>query len=121
MDDKTFPGPIKISLATAKEWEKKYDGDTTVGDAKNKMKAFLIPRESLENVLALKTEAIRAYIGINDKDEKILFFVGADKDEKSGQYTDVYGRKTLNYNLAKGQGDEDEEEVYNGTRPSPPF
>jgi hypothetical protein len=32
----------------------------------SKESAFLIPRESLEAVLALKTEAVRAYMGINE-------------------------------------------------------
>ncbi|BDU23291.1 MULTISPECIES: hypothetical protein [unclassified Flavobacterium] len=113
MNEEAFPGPIRVPLSTAKEWEKKYDDDTTVEDRAKKVKSYLIPRESLELVLKLNTEAVRAYIGINDDNEKTLLFVGAKYDEKTGKYVDVYG---------PGDGVENGGDVvYDGSRPSPPF
>jgi len=116
MAEEKFPGPIEISLAVAKEWEKRYNEDTTVEDSKSKVKSYLIPRESLEIVLQLNADAVRAYIGINDQNEKTLFFVGANLDKETGKYIDVYGPPPTQ-DAAKADG----EVVYDGTRPSPPF
>jgi len=118
MNEEIFPGPIQIPLATAKEWEKRYDEDpTTLEDCKDKVKAFLIPRESLEKVLELETEAVWAYLGINDRKEKTLLFVGAKYNEKTGKYENVYGKGD---ELGGGEGSADDI-VYDGTRPSPPY
>lgn len=117
MSEKPFPEPIEVSLSTAKEWEKRYEDDTTVEDPKNKVKSFLIPRESLEQVLLLNADAVRAYIGINDQKEKTLLFVGAKLDAKTGKYIDVYGPPVQDNN----QESYKEEVVYDGTRPSPPY
>ena len=116
MSEEKFPGPIEISLAVAKEWEKRYEDDTTHEDSKSKVKSYLIPRESLETVLKIDAEAVRAYIGINDQNEKTLLFVGAKLDKETGKYIDVYG-PPVNQQGAKTIGDV----VYDGTRPSPPF
>lgn len=119
MNEETFPGPIEISLATAKEWEKRYEDDTTVEDPKSKVKSYLIPRESLELVLQLNTDAVRAYIGINDQREKTLLFVGAELDKDTGKYLDVYG-PPASQNVA-ARSAEDDIIVYDGARPSPPY
>jgi hypothetical protein len=116
MSEEKFPGPIQISLAVAKEWKKRYEDETIVEDNMNKIKSYLIPRESLESVLKLEAEAVRAYIGINDQDEKALLFVGAKLDKETGKYIDVYG-PPVNQDGAKTA----QEIVYDGTRPSPPF
>ncbi|WP_281310538.1 hypothetical protein [Flavobacterium flavigenum] len=116
MAEEKFPGTIQIPLAVAKEWEKRYENDTTLEDSNSKIKSYLIPRESLEIVLQLNTDAVRAYIGINDQNEKTLLFVGANLDKETGKYIDVYGPPE-NQGSAKAA----EEVVYDGTRPSPPF
>lgn len=116
MNEETFPGPIEISLSTAEEWERRYQEDTTIEDQKNKVKAFLIPRESLEKVLALQTEAVWAYLGINDQKEKTLLFCGAEKDA-TGKYINVYGPLGSEQNKSVEGG----EVVYDGARPSPPL
>lgn len=113
MSEEIFPGPIEISLATAQEWEKRYDGDTEV--EAYKVKAFLIPRKTLEKVLELETEAVFARLGINDQNEKTLLFVGAEKDPKTGKYVNVYG-PAASEGTVEGGG-----VVYDGVRPSPPF
>lgn len=117
MKEETFPGPIQIPLATAQEWERRYQDDTTVEDSKNKVKAFLIPRESLEKVLELKTEAVWAYIGLNDQKEKTLLFVGAELDPVTKKYINVYGPPKSK----RHKSDAVEEIVYDGSRPSPPY
>jgi len=116
MAEEKFPGPIQIPLAVAKEWEKRYENDTTLEDSNSKIKSYLIPRESLEIVLQLNTDAVRAYIGINDQNEKTLLFVGANLDKETGKYIDVYGPPAN-----QSSGKSAEELVYDGTRPSPPF
>lgn len=118
MSEDTFPGPIQVSLATAKEWEKRYQDEITVQDSKTKVKSFLIPRESLETVLQLNTDAVRAYIGINDKNEKTLLFVGAEYDKETGTYNDVYGPPSA---LQRSESAAADDIVYDGTRPSPPY
>ena len=118
MNEETFPGPIQIPLSTAKEWEKRYQDDTAVEDQKNKIKAFLIPRESLEKVLELKTEAVWAYLGINDQKEKTLLFVGAEYDPETKKYINVYGPPSSDQSKS---ADAPDEVVYDGVRPSPPM
>lgn len=120
MNEETFPGPIEIPLSTAQVWEKRFDEDNTVEDPKKKVKAFLIPRESLEKVLELETEAVWAYIGINDDKEKTLLFVGAELDPKTNKYINVYGPPKSEQNKAASV-DGPVEIVYDGARPSPPF
>jgi hypothetical protein len=117
MSEEKFPGPIQIPLSVAKEWEKRYNDDTTVEDSKNKVKAFLIPRETLEKVLLLDTDAVFAYIGINDQKEKTLLFVGAQLDKETGKYINVYGQPGEQNKSAEAA----EEVVYDGTRPCPPY
>lgn len=116
-EKRPFPEPIQVSIAVAKEWEKRYEDDITVEDRKNKVKSFLIPRESLEKVLELKTEAVRAYIGINDQKERTLLFVGAKLDPETGQYTDVYGPSGNQASAAKAA----DGVAYDGARPCPPY
>ncbi|MEO8533217.1 MAG: hypothetical protein ABI441_05685 [Flavobacterium sp.] len=121
MSEETFPNPVQVPLAVAKEWEKRYQDDTTVEDSKTKVKSFLIPRESLENVLQLNTDAVRAYIGINDKKEKTLLFVGAELDKETGKYLDVYGPPSALQKSEQATESADDQIVYDGTRPSPPY
>ena len=117
MNEEVFPGPITVPLTTAKEWEKRYDGDTTVEEDKSKkVKAFLIPRESLVKVLELDTEAVWAYIGINDDKQQTLLFNGAKFDKDTGKWINVYGIGEGSEGTVGG-GDV----VYDGTRPSPPY
>lgn len=116
MEEQTFPNPIQVPLDTAKEWEKRYEDDITVEDPKNKVKCYLIPRESLELVLQLNADAVRAYIGINDLGEKTLLFVGAKFDNETNQYIDVYGPPVNQQNKAAA-----EEVVYDGARSCPPY
>ncbi|WP_433833194.1 hypothetical protein [Flavobacterium anhuiense] len=116
MNEETFPEPIQVSVNTANEWEKRYQDDTEIEDSKKKVKAFLVPRESLKKVLELDTEAVWAYLGINEQKEKTLLFCGAKYDKEADKWVNVYGTKD------GVSGDEAPEEVvYDGARPSPPY
>ncbi|GAA6768241.1 hypothetical protein [Flavobacterium johnsoniae] len=119
MSEEAFPDAVLIPLGKAKEWEKRYQDDNTIEDPKTKVRSFLIPRETLEKVLKLETEVVRACLAINDNDERTLLFVGANRDEKTGEYINVYGEGT-SY-MARSAEDEAEEIVYDGIRPSPPY
>ncbi|QLC67756.1 hypothetical protein LPB248_16035 [Flavobacterium sp. LPB0248] len=115
MNEETFPGPIQIPVTTANEWEQRYIDDSAVEDSKKKVKAFLIPKESLKKVLDLNTEAVWAYLGINDQKEKTLLFVGANYDPATKKWINVYG-------IGEGDGEVGGGDVvYDGARPSPPF
>lgn len=118
MSEEAFPEAIQIPLGIAKEWEQRYHDDTTVEDPKTKVRSFLIPRETLEKVLKLETEVVRACLAINDKDERTLLFVGAKLDKETGKYIDVYGEGSEVYARSEEAA---EEVVYDGIRPSPPF
>jgi len=115
MNNENFPGSIEISLQTAEKWTKAFQNNIEIEDSKKKVNAFLIPRESLEAVLALKTDAVRAYMGINDSNEKTLLFVGANKDE-TGIYRDVFGTSQSE----KDSSSDGESVVYDFTSPCPP-
>ncbi|MCV9930426.1 hypothetical protein OIU83_22390 [Flavobacterium sp. LS1R49] len=96
MSEEKFPGKIKIQLQTAQEWEKKYR-DSKPAEGKEKVNAYLIPKETLELVLAENIDAVRAYIGINDLGEQILMFVGTVLNEKTGIYEDVFAKGDIGY------------------------
>ena len=115
MNNENFPGSIEISLQTAEKWTKAFKNNIEIEDSKKKVNAFLIPRESLEAVLALKTDAVRAYMGINDSNEKTLLFVGPNKDE-TGIYRDVFGTSQSE----KDSSSDGESVVYDFTSPCPP-
>jgi len=115
MNHENFPGSIEISLQTAEKWTKAFQNNIEIEDSKKKVNAFLIPRESLEAVLALKTDAVRAYMGINDSNEKTLLFVGVNKDE-TGIYRDVFGTSQSE----KDSSSDGESVVYDFTSPCPP-
>lgn len=105
----------KIKLKVAKEWRKNFK--KAIKDGKDPFKdiqSFVIPRESLEDVLALDTTYVRAYFGYNDDDKLNLIFVGAEWDAEKELYKDVFRKKDC--------GEEaKEEDVYDASHPSPPY
>jgi len=114
MSEKKFQQDIIVPVKEAGVWTKNYRDDTSVEDNDKKVKSFIILRETLEMVLDLKTPAVRAYMGINDKKQKTLLFVGAEWDESAQVYRDVFGPNELGVNSG------DEGIVYDFTEPSPP-
>ncbi|WP_339920840.1 hypothetical protein [uncultured Flavobacterium sp.] len=114
MSEKNFQQDIIVPVKEAEVWTKNYREDTTIEESKKKVNSFVILRETLEMVLELETTAVRAYIGINDKKQKTLLFVGAEWDEAAQVYRDVFGPNELGLNSAE------EGIVYDFTEPSPP-
>lgn len=105
-------GSVEIPVGEAKVWAEKYRrASGSDEDDKKKITAYLIPLETLRAVLDNPIDAVRAYKGINNAGEQILFFVGTKLDEK-GIYRDV---------VFPASGIEnDGEVVYDATRPCPP-
>jgi len=113
MAEEKFPGKIEIELSTGIEWAKKF---RTSKVEESKINGYLIPLETLEEVLKLKhtlqIDAVRAYVGINDSGEQNLIFTGAKLDLDTEIYKDVFGEKS--------SGLKGEFVVYDGSRPCPP-
>ncbi len=53
MSEEAFPDAVLIPLGIAKEWEKRYQDDTTVEDPKTKVKSFLILNVRSKNFTTL--------------------------------------------------------------------
>lgn len=117
MENETFPEKVWVELSTAEVWTKKYRDSSVVEEPKNRINAYLIPSKALEGVLKLGTEAVRAYIGINDKNEKTLMFVGATYNEETKIYEDVFPEA-----ISVGREEAGTEPVvYDTSRPCPPY
>ncbi|MDG2433882.1 hypothetical protein [Flavobacterium sp.] len=65
-------------------------------------------------VLKLNTTKVRAYVGLTDKNENTLIFVGAELEEGSATYRDVFGTELL------GSDPDGSPVVYDFSEPSPP-
>lgn len=79
----------EISLETAEKWTKKWKDPKNEIEAKNKVRAFLIPKINLEMVLAQGIDAARAYIGINDEGVQTLMLVGTRLNKDTLIYEDM--------------------------------
>lgn len=114
-----FPKEVAVALTKAEAWTKNYRDEATdhlvSGKDKKKVNSFVIPRETLELVLQLNTEAVRVYLGVNDDKEKTLIFVGAEKDE-NGVYRDKFGTSS-----ERSKEGSSESVVYDFAQPSPPY
>lgn len=118
MENETFPEKVWVELSTAETWAKKHRDHMAVEEPKNRINAYLIPSKALEGVLKLGTEAVRAYIGINDKNEKTLMFVGATYNKETKIYEDVFPESVMVGGEAKAT---DAPIVYDTSRPCPPY
>lgn len=68
----------KITLTDASNWTATYRANMGTGDPKG----HFIGKDLIEEILAQSgCKGIRVYYGIDDSDEKVLIFVGADADE----------------------------------------
>ena len=113
----------EISLETAEKWIQKWKEPKNELEAKNKVRAFLIPKINLEMVLAQGIDAARAYIGINDEGVQTLMIVGTKYNPKTLIYEDM---------LPKGSDSKDSEDgedvktaavppgIYDFSLPCPP-
>lgn len=114
MTEEKPPQNVAIPLKTAEVWTKNHRDNLQVDSSIKKVNSYLIPRETLEMVLKLNTTKVRAYIGLTDKNENTLIFVGAELEAATNTYRDVFGSELLST-------DTDETTVvYDFTEPSPP-
>ena len=121
MLEKENLGSVEIPLAEGKLWADKYRKSSGLEeDGKNKVDAYLIPLETLKQVLDQDIDAVRAYKGINNAGEQCLIFVGTQLDEKTGIYKDVFFPASGAVNAAKEAEATDAQVVYDATRPCPP-
>jgi hypothetical protein len=112
-------GSVEIPLTEGKLWAEKYRRSSGLEeDGKNKVDAYLIPLETLKQVLDQDIDAVRAYKGINNAGQQVLMFVGTKLDAKTGIYKDVFKTGVAAKDsaaTADGGG-----VVYNMTQPCPP-
>ena len=112
-EEDTSPN-VAVPLKTAAIWTKNHRDNLELEGSNKKVNSYLIPKETLEMVLKLKTSKIRAYIGLNDKKENTLIFVGAELEEGTNTYRDVFGSEFL------GSDTDESSVVYDFSEPSPP-
>tara|TARA_R110002124_G_scaffold192776_1_gene359930 strand:+ start:1015 stop:1389 length:375 start_codon:yes stop_codon:yes gene_type:complete len=115
MEERKSPINVAVPVKTAAAWTKNHRDDSTLESSKKRVNSYLIPRETLEMVLKLDTSKIRAYIGMNDKKESTLIFVGAELEDATGVYRDVFGTETL------AEGEVESNVVYDFSEPNPPY
>lgn len=108
-----------ISLETAEKWAKEWRDDQSSFNKYFECKAFFIPLEDLKEVLnQTGVEAVRAYIGveekgINDFEEKLML-VGVTGISK----TNPNGKDMLTV-LPNGKLDPRDGSIYDFSRPCP--
>ena len=105
---------VTVPLNTAEVWTKNHREHLSDENGKNRVNSYLISRETLEMVLKLNTTKVRAYIGINENKQNTLIFVGAELEDATGIYRDVYGVEAQNFEGPNS------EVVYDFSEPSPP-
>lgn len=99
-----------ISLETAQNWARRWRGEEGTYNKHHELHAFLIPKVDLMELLDAGTDAVRAYIGVNENNVEKLMLVGTKYDETTDIYIDkLPGRPGANGN------------IYDFTRPCPPF
>lgn len=97
-----------IDLETAQKWAKKWRQVEGVYNKHKEIHAFLIPKESIEGVMAQGVDSVRAYLGVDEKNEEKLMLVGTKYDKVTDTYIDML------------PGGEIEGRIYDFTRPCPP-
>jgi hypothetical protein len=112
-EDKT-PQNVAIPLKTAEVWTKNHRDNLELDGSKKTVNSYLITRETLEMVLKLGTTKVRAYIGLTDKNEQTLIFVGAKLEASTDTYRDVFGSEL------SASDAEESTVVYDFSEPSPP-
>lgn len=103
----------EITLPVAQSWVAKWKIQSDEDVIKKKVDSYLIPKYNLEKLIEQGIDAARAYIGINDKGQQTLMFVGTRYDEKTGIYVDM----VPGYGL---EGEDGGGEIYDFTDPCPP-
>jgi hypothetical protein len=98
-----------ITLEDAKRYAAKWRGEEGSYNKHHELKAFLIPKIDLLEVLTEDVDAVRAYIGVDDNNVEKLMIVGTKYDAAKDIYVDMLPGRSV------GGG-----EIYDFTRPCPP-
>jgi hypothetical protein len=104
-----------ITLEEAKTWAARWRREEGDYNKHHELKAFLIPKVDLLEVLEEGIDAARAYIGIDDDGVERLMIVGTKYDEKTDTYVDMITGST-------GRADSavlPEGDIYDFTQPCP--
>lgn len=97
-----------ISLQTAQTWAKKWRKEEGTYNSHHELRAFLIPKEDLTELLAENADAVRAYIGVDENDVEKLMIVGTKFNSETEVYEDMVPGGELGGN------------IYDFTKPCPP-
>ena len=96
-----------IDLVHAKHYAAKWRKEEGTYNAHHRLKAFVIPKEDLLEVLAQGVDAVRAYVGVDDNDEEKLMIVGTK--QVGDEYIDMLPETGF-----------EDGSIYDFTRPCPP-
>lgn len=100
-----------ITLPTAKKWADRWSKKEGAYNNHHKVKAFLIPKADLLEVLSEEVDAVRAYIGIDDNNTEKLMIVGTKLNPVTGIYEDM-----ITVEVGNGSVPDD---IYDFTEPCP--
>lgn len=100
-----------IPLPTAKKWANRWSKKEGSYNNHHKVKAFLIPKADLLEVLSEEVDAVRAYIGIDDNNTEKLMIVGTKLNPVTGVYEDM-----ITVGVGNGSAPDD---IYDFTSPCP--
>lgn len=100
-----------ISLDEAQRWAKRWSKEEGEYNKHHNVHAFLIPKKDILEVLVEGIDAVRAYIGVNDKGVEKLMIVGTKFDPLTGVYVDM---------ISEGDGvNKEADNIYDFTEPCP--
>ena len=101
-----------ITLKEAQTWAARWRQEEGDYNKHHELKAFLIPKIDLQEVLAEGIDAARAYIGIDEDGVERLMIVGTKYDEDTKTYVDMITG-------TNGAGVLLEGDIYDFTQPCP--
>lgn len=104
-----------ITLEDAKKWAARWRKEEGTYNAHHELKAFLIPKIDIIEVLDEDIDAARAYIGVDDDGIERLMIVGTRYDPKTDTYVDMITESTAKTDLGKRP----EGDIYDFTQPCP--
>lgn len=103
-----------ISLNEAQRWAKRWSKEEGQYNKHHHVKAFLIPKKDILEVLVEGIDAVRTYIGVDDKGVEKLMIVGTKYDPETKIYVDMITTVGCENNAAVTDS------IYDFTQPCPP-
>ncbi|MBG6112059.1 hypothetical protein IWX84_002954 [Flavobacterium sp. CG_9.10] len=103
-----------ISLDAAQRWAKRWSKEEGQYNKHHQVHAFLIPKKDIQEVLTEGIDAVRAYIGVDDKGVEKLMIVGTKYDPETKIYVDMITKLDVENNTVVADS------IYDFTQPCPP-